>query len=66
MIQAKAKQPTIELTEKDFADNGETAVYWLTGAGVMINSHRTVIMIDPVLGYSHSEHRIVNAIFSFL
>lgn len=55
MIQAKAKQPTIELTEKDFADNGETAVYWLTGAGVMINSHGTVIMIDPVLGYSHSE-----------
>ena len=46
--QAVAPQ-TIQLTEKDFQDNGNTTVYWLGGGGGMINSHGTVIMIDPLL-----------------
>lgn len=37
------------LTEKDFADNHETAVYWLSSAGVFLNCHGTTIMVDPNL-----------------
>lgn len=34
----------------DFAeDHHETAVFWLSAAGVLINSHGTTIMIDPLL-----------------
>lgn len=35
------------LLEIDFENNHETAVYWLSSAGVFINSHGTTIMIDP-------------------
>ena len=48
--QAKAR-PTRMLTQQDFADNNETAVYWLTSAGAMINSHGTILFVDPVLAY---------------
>lgn len=46
--QAKAPDP-IHMTEVAFTDTGDTAVYWLTGAGVLLNSHGTTILIDPVL-----------------
>ena len=46
--QAKAPDP-IPMTAEAFADNGDTSVYWLTGAGVLLNSHGTTIMIDPIL-----------------
>lgn len=35
------------LTDADFQDNRETAVYWLSSAGVFINCHGTTIMVDP-------------------
>lgn len=41
--------PTIPLSPGAFGDNCETAVYWLSAAGVMINTHGTVILVDPVL-----------------
>lgn len=48
LYQAKAPEP-IPMTAEAFSDTGDTAVYWLTGAGVMINSHGTVLMVDPIL-----------------
>jgi len=59
--QAKAPQPTRFLTEDDFADNHDTRAYWLGSAGILINSHGTTIMIDPVLGYMDSEPPISEA-----
>ncbi len=46
--QAKAPDP-IPLTPDAFINNNDTAVYWLTGAGILINSHGTIILVDPVL-----------------
>ncbi|MHC1681490.1 MAG: MBL fold metallo-hydrolase [Clostridiaceae bacterium] len=46
--QAKAPE-TIELPPKYFEDGGETAVYWLSAAGILINSHGFNVMIDPLL-----------------
>ena len=40
---------TIFMTEKDFQPIDETRIYWLSSAGVMINSHGTTLMIDPLL-----------------
>lgn len=40
---------TIFLSPSAFEDNGNTAVYWLGEAGVLINSRGTILMIDPVL-----------------
>lgn len=48
ICQAKAED-TIALPENYFEDNGETAVYWLSAAGVLINSHGFNVMIDPLL-----------------
>ena len=39
----------ILMNNDNFADNGRTEVYWLGGAGLMINDHGTNVMIDPVL-----------------
>lgn len=47
MTQAKADR--VQMTEKDFEKMDETKVYWLGGGGAMINSHGTVILIDPLL-----------------
>ncbi len=38
---------TIPLDNSAFANNDETAVYWLTSSGILVNSHGTTIMIDP-------------------
>lgn len=46
--QAQA-MPAVTLTAKDFEDNNTVSVYWLGGGGAMINSHGTVLMIDPLL-----------------
>ena len=40
---------TIFMTEKDFQPIDESRIYWLSSAGVMINSHCTTLMIDPLL-----------------
>lgn len=39
----------IKITEEAFLVNLHTEIYWLSSAGIMINSHGTVIMIDPLL-----------------
>lgn len=40
---------TRKMTAADFEAKDGTSVYWLGGGGAMINSHGTVLMIDPVL-----------------
>ena len=46
--QAQAPE-TIPLPPKYDEDGGETAVYWLSASGVLINSHGFNIMVDPLL-----------------
>ena len=46
--QAQAPE-TIPLPPKYYEDGGETAVYWLSASGVLINSHGFNIMVDPLL-----------------
>ena len=46
--QALAPQ-TIKMTAEAFKKNEGVDIYWLGGGGAMINSHGTVIMIDPLL-----------------
>lgn len=46
--QAKAPDP-VQITAKAFAASDDTAVYWLTGAGIFLNSHGTTILVDPIL-----------------
>ena len=47
-MQRKAKTP-VPITRKAFEKTDTTAVYWLGNGGAMINSHDTVILIDPLL-----------------
>ena len=37
------------ITKQDFLSDHKTRIYWLGGAGIMVHSHQTNIMIDPVL-----------------
>lgn len=37
------------MKRSDFEDHGNTEITWLGGSAAMINSHGTVLMIDPVL-----------------
>ena len=46
--QAMAPDP-IPITSEAFEKNDETDIYWLGSSGVMINTHGTVIMIDPAI-----------------
>src|SRR3712207_426234 len=46
--QAQAPE-TIPLPPNYDEDGGETAVYWLSASGVLINSHGLNVMIDPLL-----------------
>ena len=46
--QAQAPE-TIPLPPNYCEDGGETAVYWLSASGVLVNSHGCTIMIDPLL-----------------
>lgn len=46
--QAKAPDP-IPMTAEAFSDTKDTSVYWLTGAGIFLNSHGTTLMVDPIL-----------------
>lgn len=38
-----------KIKKEQFQNNQETHIYWLGGGGVMIHSHQTNLMIDPVL-----------------
>jgi len=46
--QAAAETPVL-MTDEDFENHGEVSVYWLTSASVLINSHGTTILMDPVI-----------------
>ena len=47
MTQKKALRR--QMTSEDFTKTDHTDVYWLGNGGAMINSHGTVILIDPLL-----------------
>ena len=40
---------TMPLPPRYFEDGRETAVYWLSASGVLVNSHGFTLMIDPLL-----------------
>lgn len=41
--------PKVALTRDVFFNSDRTCVYWLGGAGILINSRGTILLIDPVL-----------------
>ena len=43
------RKPSRIMTAYDFCNTGSTTIYWLSGAGFLINCHGTCILIDPVL-----------------
>lgn len=40
---------TVMMSNDNFSNQHDTGIYWLGNAGIMINSHGTNIMIDPLL-----------------
>jgi L-ascorbate metabolism protein UlaG (beta-lactamase superfamily) len=49
-----------------FAQSDETALWWLTNAGFLINAHGTLVMVDPAIslaadgsGLSETGHRLL-------
>lgn len=43
------RKQTVPIEPSDFLDHGDTRVYWLSGAGFLINSRGINLLIDPVL-----------------
>ena len=41
--------PVVKMSEKDFASQDQTSIYWMGSASIYIQSHGTKIMIDPLL-----------------
>lgn len=41
--------PVAKMSEKDFASQDQTSIYWMGSASIYIQSHGTKIMIDPLL-----------------
>ncbi len=52
--QYKVDDP-IPLTPEAFEAKPETAVYWLTHAGLLINCRGTIILVDPLLEYTPGD-----------
>jgi L-ascorbate metabolism protein UlaG (beta-lactamase superfamily) len=48
-IMKNIRKPSRIMTAYDFCNTGSTTIYWLSGAGFLINCHGTCILIDPVL-----------------
>lgn len=48
MKQVKAKD-TIKIDSLSFGERDNTSIIWLASAGFLINTHGTIILIDPVL-----------------
>lgn len=44
------------LQKEDFAPCNTTKIYWLGTTGVLINSHGTLLMIDPTISYRPNEN----------
>lgn len=56
MRQVKAKD-TVMLSKEAFEDRGNTRLYWLGGAGFLLNVHGTILLVDPVLTTKPGERR---------
>lgn len=55
-MKKQAVAPKVKkIMQEDFFDNGKTIVFWLGGAGALINSHGTTIMIDPIISHDSSD-----------
>lgn len=46
---------TIFLSKQAFAPNNETALYWITSAGLFINSYGTTVLIDPNIALKSTD-----------
>lgn len=44
------------LQKSDFLSNEATTVYWLGTTGVLINSHGTILLIDPTISFRPGEN----------
>ncbi len=49
---------TVPMGPEAFGRNEWTTVYWLAGAGFMINARGTILLIDPVLGTMQEDCRV--------
>lgn len=56
MSQVQAKQ-TIPMTQQAFDHIEDTRLYWLGGAGFLLNVRGTILLIDPVLTTKPGEKR---------
>jgi L-ascorbate metabolism protein UlaG (beta-lactamase superfamily) len=48
-LKSVTAKPTINLKKEDFMVCGTTKIYWLAGAGFLINARGTIVLVDPVL-----------------
>ncbi len=57
MLERKATMPpsTVFMGPEVFGQRDDTAIYWLTGGGFLVNSGGTVILIDPTISYQDEE-----------
>ncbi|MHB8063793.1 MAG: MBL fold metallo-hydrolase [Ruminiclostridium sp.] len=54
----RAAGPVVPMTNEAFGPNNETAVYWMTSAAVLINSHGKTIMVDPNFAVLDEETKL--------
>jgi len=50
--------PTRRIGPEAFAPSDETGLWWLTNAGFLINSHGTLVMIDPAISLADEEQAV--------
>jgi len=50
--------PAHKLGREAFGRARQTAVWWLTNAGFLVNSHGTLIMLDPVIALQSEERKL--------
>lgn len=46
---------SVPIAPETLKDNGETAVYWLGAAGILINARGTIILVDPCIVYTPGD-----------
>ena len=47
-----AALPSIPIGPEAFSTSGDTALWWLTHAGFLVNSRGCLLMLDPAISYS--------------
>lgn len=49
---------SVPVPAQAFDSREDTALYWLTGGGFLLNSRGTILMVDPVMEHAPGEPRI--------